>query len=87
MYTIIKGDIYLIKDNKLVKQTIKKGVLKPTKEVIEMPKDLKSVLTYTEIRIKFINKFNEIEEIEEVEKPSSKVLDKDKEEDKENNEN
>ena len=83
MYTIINGDIYLIQGTKLVKQVIKKGVLKATKEVVEMPKNLSSVLTYAEVRIKFINKFNEVEEVEEAEKPVSKVLDKDKEEDKE----
>lgn len=83
MYTIINGDIYLIQGTKLVKQVIKKGVLKATKEVVEMPKNLSSVLTYAEVKIKFINKFNEVEEVEEAEKPVSKVLDKDKEEDKE----
>ena len=89
MYTIINGDIYLIQGNKLVKQVIKKGVLVATKETAEMPKNITSVLTYAEVKIKFINKFNEVEdeEVVEIEKPASKVLDKDKEEDNKDKEN
>lgn len=71
MYTIIDNEIYGIKGNKLIKCEIKGGVLYSTKETKEIPKDLSIILTYDEIRRKFINIFNQeiIEEEIKVEVP------------------